>query len=237
MARAIFLVLVLPLLAGPPAAAQSGGIQVAPVLVAMSTERSIATVRVRNGREHAVAFEIDAYIWTQDVEGLDVLTPTNELLVAPGIFEAPASGEQIIRLGVRAPARDGGERAYRLLLRELPRPRGSGATLGFALEMSLPVFVTPVGASARLETELRGADGATTLELINAGDAHVQVSAVLDSTGQAIPAPRYLLAGARSTLAIPAGAETVRIRFSEGGGVQAERVVHVSPQAQRAVQR
>ena len=103
-------------------------------------DQNIASLRIRNGRDRPVAFEVDVYAWRQR-NGEDVHTPSNDVLIAPGVFEIGAESEQIVRLGVNAPAGQS-ERAYRIILRELPAQRAGGNVLGFTLELSLPVFVT-----------------------------------------------------------------------------------------------
>src|SRR5262245_57997214 len=110
-----------------PAVAQSGGIQIAPVLVSMTPQRPISSLRIRNGRSDPVAFEVDAFRWTQ-VDGQDRLTPAPDLIVAPGVFEIAPGGDQLLRVGLRRPATDR-ETAYRLVLRELPREHESGVAL------------------------------------------------------------------------------------------------------------
>lgn len=231
MARALFLLLIVPMAAAAPAHGQSGGIQVAPVMVAMSSERTIASLRVRNGRARPTAFEVDVYEWRQR-NGEDVLTPSRDLIIAPGVFEMEASGEQIVRLGVIAPDAQN-ERAFRIILRELPSER-QGSGLGFSLEMSLPVFVTPVGAQPLMETQLEARSWGQALVLRNVGRAHTQITGLDDMDLGALPAPRYLLAGASVEIPLAPEARTVRLRAAEAAGAQTERIVHVGRQDQRA---
>lgn len=231
MSRILFLLLVTPLLSTGPAHAQTGGIQVAPVMVAMSSDRGISSLRIRNGRDRAVAFEIDAYAWRQD-NGRDVLTATRALIIAPGVFEIPAGGEQVVRLGVQAPDNDT-EQSYRIIMRELPPARDDGVHLGFTLEMSLPVFVVPVGAHARMDTAIVG----DTLQLTNIGRAHMQISSIEDLDGGALEGPRYLLAGASAAITLPPRARTIRLRATDVAGVQMERIVDVTRQGHLAAVR
>lgn len=231
MARALFLLLVAPLAAITPADAQTGGIQVAPVMVAMSGEDTISSLRVRNGRIRPVAFEIDAYAWSQQ-DGQDILTPTRDLIVAPGVFEIAANGEQVIRLGVRARA-SAQEQSYRIVMRELPGAPADGVTLGFSLEMSLPVFVSPTDARANLLAEAIAAAAGDTLVLENAGNAHVQLAAIQAGDGVTVDAPRYLLAGSSARVPLPADTRSVHIRLADRTGAS-ERVVHVRRQDTRA---
>lgn len=227
MLRILSLLLMAPL-ASSPAQAQAGGIQVAPVLVSIPAERGISSLRVRNGRARATAFEIDAYHWRQE-DGRDVLTPSGALIVAPGVFEIPAGGEQVVRLGVRATS-DGAEQSYRIVMRELPAAPGSGAVLGFMLEMSLPVFITPAGAQGRLDARIDG----ETLHIVNAGDAHLQLTAIESLDAGSLNGPRYLLAGGSAAISLPPRTRSIRLRAADVTGVQTERIVDVSRQGRLA---
>lgn len=231
MARALFLLLVAPLMALGTADAQTGGIQVAPVMVALSAERTIASLRVRNERERPVAFEVDVYEWTQ-VDGEDVLTPSRDLLIAPGVFEIGARGEQVVRLGVTA-AGGQNERAFRILMRELPAPRREGAVLGFALELSLPVFIAPLSAHSELSPSIETRSWGPTLVLDNSGSVHVQIARVEETTSGALRAPRYILAGGRAEIPLAPEARTVRLVTLDSSGESVERLVHV-PRADRS---
>ncbi|MCX7356598.1 MAG: fimbria/pilus periplasmic chaperone [Alphaproteobacteria bacterium] len=216
------------LVAAPSVAgAQTGGIQVAPVMVNLSPEHTIDSIRLRNGRSRPVAFEVEAYAWSQ-VNGQDQLIPTTELIVAPGVFEVAANGDQIVRLGVRG-ASSGGERAYRILLRELPSQEQSGIALGFTLEMSLPVFITPRGAQANVTT--RAENGR--LILTNTGTSFAQISLMQDAQ-QRVPSPRYLLAGASADVEIPADASALQLIATTATGQHSERTIHVGPTDQHA---
>lgn len=233
MARALFVLLAGPIVALSPAhaQAQTGAIQVAPVMVALSGERNIASVRIRNGRPAPIAFEVDAYEWRQE-GGRDVLTPSDALLVAPGVFEIPARSEQVIRLGV-ARGEDESERAYRLLLRELPRARGRG--VGFSLELSLPVFVAPEAARGDLLARVDMRAWGPVLTIANPGRAHLVLLSVSEASAGALEAPRYLLAGASAEIPLSAEARTITLIAADSGGAQTEQVVHVrGPDRQHA---
>lgn len=229
IARALLLAAALACAA--PAAAQTGGVQVAPVLVEMTPERAFGSLRVRNGRARPAAFEVDVYAWTQ-VNGEDVLTPTDALVVAPGVFETQPGGEQVIRIGAATPE-PGRETAFRIIIRELPATRADGARLGFTLEMSLPVFITPAGARANVTAEAGAARG---LVLTNAGAARARLISVETAAGAAIAAPRYLLAGAVAATPLPHDAGAVRVRFYEGA-TAVERIVQVDDADSRSSMR
>lgn len=204
--------------------AQTGGIRVAPVLVSLSPEHAIGSIRLTNGRVAPVSFEVEAFVWTQ-VGGQDQLTPTTSLIVAPAVFEIPAGSEQTIRLGARG-ARPNIETAYRILLRELPAERQDGVSLGFSLEMSLPVFVTPRGAEANLTSEVQ--DGR--LLLTNTGNSFAQIALI--SGDQRLNAPRYLLAGSSATIELPSQSAPVQLLQASARGQQNERTIYVGQSVQ-----
>jgi len=228
MGRALFTLLVMPIAALSTARAEgAGGIQIAPVMVAMSANHHISSLRLRNGRDRAVSFEADIYAWSQQ-DGEDVLTPTRDVLISPGVFEIPAGHEQVVRLGVVTP--DGQqERAYRLVMRELPSPTPRTNTLGFTLEMSLPVFVTPVGARPDLVSRIERAQGATRLLIANQGAAHLQILGAEESSAGALHAPRYLLPGSDVTIELAPNAETVRLDIADLTGARSVRTIDVAP--------
>lgn len=225
MVSARALLLLAAMLLAPAAGAQGRGIQVSPVLISVSPERPISSLRLRNGRPRAAAFEIDAYAWRQE-GGEDILTPTDDLIVAPGVFEVAADGEQTVRIGVRGAASET-ERSYRIVMREIPPVRQGGVVLGLALEMSLPIFVTPADARAQLTSQALGDE----LVLRNAGRAHVQLAAVENMQGARMDAPRYLLAGASAEIALPAGAQSVRVRMGDVATGPSERIIDVRDRA------
>jgi fimbrial chaperone protein len=234
MVRALFLFLVAaPVMALDAAQAQqAGGIQVAPVMIAMSAEHNIASLRVRNGRDRPVAFEVDVYAWRQE-GGRDVLTPTNDLVVAPGVFEVRAESEQVVRLGVLA-ANANTERAFRIILRELPSQRQGGAVLGFTLELSLPVFIAPIDARGQVEARAEERSWGPTLILANTGRTHVRVAALESAETGPVQAPRYLLAGVSVEIPLPRSARTIRLVSADIGGAEIERIVYVGRPPQRA---
>lgn len=232
--RALFLFLVAaPVMALDAAQAQqAGGIQVAPVMIAMSAEHNIASLRVRNGRERPVAFEVDVFEWTQE-NGRDVLTPTSDLIVAPGVFEVRAESEQVVRLGVLA-AHASTERAFRIILRELPSQNRDGAVLGFTLELSLPVFIAPIEARGHIEARAEERPWGPTLLLANIGRTHVRLAAVETAETGAVQAPRYLLAGASAEIPLPRNARTIRLVSADIGGAEVERIIHVGRPSQHS---
>ncbi len=204
--------------------AHAQGIQVSPVVIDVPTARGVTSFRLRNARNAAVSFEVEAYAWTQE-NGESVLTPTTDIVIAPSVFLIDPSREQIVRLAVSAAARASTvERTYRVLVRELP---SSEAHQGFRLqlEMSMPVFVRPANTRGELHVRrVQGADGAGLVRVTNSGTAHLNLSDV-----PGVPAlenmPRYILPGASFERAITPDMPALRLMVAQAGAT--------APQEQR----
>lgn len=206
-----------------PAFAQAGGLQVSPVLIDILAERGTSSFRLRNTRQSEAAFEIEVFAWSQE-DGESILTPSRDLIVAPSVFLIAPDRQQIVRLGVSPAARGAqSERAYRLVVRELPSveetPRSG---LRVLLEMSLPVFVRPGGAAPELTlVPTRDASGAPAVRLSNTGASRVSLS--VDAAGESVEnLPRYLLAGSSIVRRIAPGQRRITIVYADAQSTAAQ---------------
>lgn len=215
--RAAVPLLTLGLSLTPPATAQTDGVQVTPVIVAMAPERGVTSVRVRNWRERETSFEVTVLAWEQR-DGADLYTQTDLVVAAPSVFAIPAGAEQIVRLGLtHGPgAAPDQEIAYRLLLRELPSPDRGGAGPRMQLQMSLPVFVQPRATHVEIAAQRVADDTALpSIVIANTGSAHIRLGSVTygpnDEPIERLP--RYLLAGSRVTRSLPQGVTAVEVTY------------------------
>lgn len=159
------------LLAGSPAAA--GSFQVNPVHITMAADRQTASLTIKNTDSREVAVRVTAYRWTQ-VNGEDVYAPTTDVIASPPIFTIPASGTQLVRVGLKARTAGG---AYRVILEEIPRQLPSGSEVQVALRLNLPLYLLPPkgGAPDLNWTAWRDAAGELFVEARNRGSLHAQV--------------------------------------------------------------
>ncbi len=214
----------LVLVCATAAFAQPAGILLSPVLVDIPAARGVGQIRVENGRAAAVSFEVDAYRWTQD-NGVDVLTPTRDLAVAPSVFELAPSGARIVRIAMAPSVRASTKEAsFRLIVRELPPETLSSAGPTILLEMSIPVFATVGGCASALS--LASAPD-TQLTLVNTGCAHARLLEVGAATLPAAGVPRYLLAGAGFTRAFPEFHDALRV-VTANANARTEQVLRVA---------
>lgn len=216
------------LIAGP---AWASTLSVSPIRLVLTPAAPLGTFTVNNEGSLAARAQLTMNAWSQE-GGKDILTPTREVLVNPTIFEVPANGRQLVRLGLQAPAGKT-EKSYRLVLDEIPTAEQLRAgTIGVRLRISVPLFVPVDGAVADLgwRVSLNGRDAR--IDISNRGGRHAQIlrlkisrasgGALLD-TGASI----YVLPGgagqANFKLSGPAApGETLRIdAHTDGGDVHA----------------
>ena len=201
----------------PTPAAEAGALRVSPLNLDLSSQRPAATLTLRNDDGSPVNVQVRVYRWAQR-GAREVLTPTEDVAVRPPIASIEARGERIIRvvgLAVQGP----GERAYRVVVDELPPPPDAqGRQVRLLMRHSIPVFVTPAAATAarleQLQMSARRGPGGLLLTAENRGARRVRVAdlRVLDATGQVISERPgllgYVLAGAQMGWELPAATDT-----------------------------
>lgn len=185
--------------------------------IELRRDHAVETIELGNREPGPIAFEVEVKRWRQDAEGRWQLEPTTDLVVHPLILTVPAGGRARLRVGTLAPT-VAEEAAYRLELQQLRGAGREGAShVRILTRMSLPVFVEPPEARARMQAEVAAIDGdSVDLVLRNAGtgyqgpgEARLQV---FDASGRVLHEAGiqagYVLAGARLPLAaaLPAGA-------------------------------
>jgi fimbrial chaperone protein len=215
----------------PAASALGASLDVNPVRIDLVGRGQAAELRLTNTGGEALALQVDALKWEQDVSGVDRLVATDELLAVPPLFTLAPGERQIVRIGYLGTASPAREQSFRLLVTELAVPEASaaqGSQLAMRMRLSIPAFVAPSAATARAELALRDVDASTGSSLLtveNVGNAHARLARieVLGVDGwQTLPEAmtvRYLLPGATTTIPIAAAIEAlsaVRIASIDG---------------------
>ena len=186
---------------------------VSPLRVDLAVNRPTAAVELRNAGATSTLVQVETFTWI-DGAVTDGLPPADDLLAMPPVFELAPGATQVIRVGLRRPPEPGVERAYRLVIGEVPSaveaPPGG---LAFVLNLNLPVFVTPANARPAPEWTARAAaGGGGELRLANAGAAHLALRNLRLADADA---PRVLLE-VEEPATVLAGGER-RWRFDAGG--------------------
>ena len=227
--------------------ALASGLQVSPILLEFSSATQAQGLWLSNTGTQPLRAQVRVRAWTQGADGEQLLDST-ELVASPAILEIPPGKQQlvrIVRVGKADPAR---ERAYRLLVNELPSPSAEPSPgLRFLLEYSVPVFLLPAGVApalersgprtptdlSRLRASFRHLDGNRfLLDLDNSGQQRLRLSQLthVDAKGHETPLVPglvgYVLAGTTMqwTLTLPSAAGTpgtLVARFNDDQAKQA----------------
>ena len=194
-----------------PLAAAAGSYSVVPVRVQFAPRDRAVAVTLSNLGDTPIALTAELFRWEQKADGSDQLTPTDDLVLAPGLVRLPARGQQVVRLALLRPADPQMQMTYRMFVREQPATSqaGAGVTIPVSVAMSLPVFITPPAARWDVECGARDAE----VRCTNSGTATALVRSVhLESGGKVVAkfeGGAYLLPGASRPIAlqpaIPAG--------------------------------
>jgi fimbrial chaperone protein len=160
------------------ASAVAATLQVSPIRISISADGRAGVVRLQNQGDSPSLIQIEALAWNE-TDDLAEAPRTGEILAVPPVFEIAGKGEQLIRLALRRPMTSDTEKAYRLLITEVPPDVGDGAQgVSFALRLNLPIFVTPEGAAPAPVWSLERDGGGAKLTLGNQGNAHVRVRSI-----------------------------------------------------------
>lgn len=178
-----------------------------PIHVFLTARTSSALLTLRNTSAETLRFQVSAFAWDQSPQGEVLLSPTEDIVVFPGLVNIPAGAERKLRIG-RIAAVEAIEKTYRIFIDELPpqidRPADVKPQIQFLTQMGVPVFLQPQKQTiaARFEdTALR--KGLLTFKLRNSGNSHFVPKAIsvkgLGSHGETVfvqqPKGWYILAG------------------------------------------
>ena len=184
----------------------------------------------------AAAIQLRAFAWTQNGDE-DVLTPSQDIILSPPIFTVAADKTQTIRLLLRPSAVGSGERAYRLLIDEVPPANATDRQINIAMRISVPVIVgsaPPAGHALRWHAK-RGRPGEILLSATNTGTGYERIGAVAVTLpdgshpdADPVASNPYVLPGAQRHWIVHAAAASLRLRVTSRSG-ESEQGLAIDP--------
>ena len=221
---------------GHASAALAGGLSISPLRALLSPDVRIAEFNVVSSEPAPTLMQVRLFAWTQ-VNGVDQLTPSDNLVVGPPIFTLRPEKTQLIRVGLRNLGTLTREAAYRIVIAEVPTAPRPG--LNFAFRLSMPIFVSPAmptGPKALWSADQIDASHLR-ITLTNVGDQHLRIetlrianargAAPFYTSTQAI----YVLSGQPRSWVIPLDeARSVQVLHVEGSldGREIDQSVNVN---------
>jgi fimbrial chaperone protein len=166
------------------AAASDAAFNVRPVRVFLPKGTNNQDLEVQNtSRDESVKIQLFINRWSQDEKGVEVLTPTKDILAFPVLMELKPGEKKIVRVGTRVPHATK-EQTYRVLVKQLPskeigkpKPNPDGKStfqVNFIVNASVPVFIEPLKVERQAQlTDAKVANGSLDFNIKNTGNAHI----------------------------------------------------------------
>jgi fimbrial chaperone protein len=189
----------------PSRAMPAGTIEIAPTTLDLKPGKA-GLFYVTNSGVHPVVLQLQPMDWTQP-NNESVLVPSNTLIASPPLLRIAPGERQIVRLLADTGAQKR-EADYRLLVSELPDPRGTSGAVRVLLQFSIPVFAASGSKPVDAQWSAAERDSKLALVLANNGDAAFKITmlSVAHDGGPPAPVPCglvYVLPGARHVWTLP----------------------------------
>ncbi len=136
-----------------PSIAFSGEFRVTPIRLDFDRGTKTGVVTIVNEGGEKLNVQMKAFEWSQNADGKDQYTETNDIIFFPRIMALEKNEEKILRAGIKIPATTK-EKTYRLFIEEIPQPkRAEGVNIAIAIRFGIPIFVKPLKEEVRGEIE------------------------------------------------------------------------------------
>lgn len=219
-------------------ALSTGSLGISPLRLDLAAGAMSGTLVVHNESDAAADVLVKAQAWTQAGDRRMVLADTRDVVAYPPSFVLQPHEARTIRVGtLRAP--DATERAYRVLVTELPPDDGHLSMVQFATRLSVPVFVGGTAAGAPRVTGASLRRDVLTIALRGATAGHALVRDVrvdaFDAGGRAIANATlpgwYVLGGAEQQVrgrldeSVCGATARLRVRVVDDDGASGDSTV------------
>jgi fimbrial chaperone protein len=177
MARIRLIGIVAPVLAlSALSPVRASSLSVVPISIDIVQPAATGTMTLRNREARPLNAQVRVFRWTQ-VDGQDLLEPTQDVIPSPPIVTINPGADYVVRLQRTAAAEIAGEEAYRVVVDELPNPnRQRNGTIALVLRYLVPVFfLSPDATQPKLVWSLTRRNGRTMLSAANNGDKRIQI--------------------------------------------------------------
>ncbi len=193
-----------------PLTAQAAEFSVYPTGMEFGPGSRASVIGINNKDQRPIRFQMTLVEWTQDAKGVDVYTPSDDLIYFPRQLTVKPGDHAIVRVGPKNIPKST-EKTYRLKVEELPEPmpESMSSAIGITITFAVPVFLGKLDLKPNASVApLAMQDGKLVATVQNTGHSHFRIESLevkgADGYTQKIDG-WYLLAGAsrQYTLDIP----------------------------------
>ncbi|MEQ1346048.1 fimbrial biogenesis chaperone [Acinetobacter seifertii] len=161
-------------------------IRLSPVSVEILSHQKASSISLYNQSNESADLQARIFEWSQN-NGQDQLTPTDEITISPPFLKLKPSESYNLRVVRINPEPISGEKTYRIIIDELPKPvdsRKASQGVNVLLRSSLPVFVVNKDAITQLNWKIDTHQKEAFLNIRNIGNRHALLNdlTLIDNT-------------------------------------------------------
>ena len=149
-------------------------IRLSPVTVEILSNQNASSLSLYNQSSESTDLQVRVFEWNQK-NGQDQLVPTEDIAVSPPFLKLKPNDSYNLRVVRINPQPVSGEKTYRIIIDELPKPvdsRKADQGINVLLRSSLPVFVVNKDAITKLSWKIDENQNAPSLNMSNIGNRH-----------------------------------------------------------------
>ncbi|WP_170248133.1 fimbrial biogenesis chaperone [Acinetobacter geminorum] len=160
-------------------------IRLSPVNIEILSNQNAASISLYNQSNESTDLQVRVFEWRQNA-GQDQLIPTDEIVISPPFLKLQPSDSRVVRIN---PEPISGEKTYRIIIDELPKPidsRKAAQGVNVLLRSSLPVFVVNKDAITKLSWKIDVSQNTPSLNISNIGNRHALLNSLtlVDTTAK-----------------------------------------------------
>ncbi|WP_217485609.1 fimbrial biogenesis chaperone, partial [Acinetobacter lactucae] len=159
---------------------EAATIRLSPVNVEILSNQNAASISLFNQSNESTDLQIRVFKWEQK-DGQDQLIPTDEIAISPPFLKLQPNDSYNLRVVRINPESISGEKTYRIIIDELPKPidsRKAAQGVNVLLRSSLPVFVVNKNAITKLNWKIDANESAPSLNISNMGNRHALLNSL-----------------------------------------------------------
>ena len=163
-----------------PGMLNAASIRLSPVSVEILSDQAASSISLYNQSNESADLQVRVFEWRQNA-GQDQLIPTDEIVVSPPFLKLQPSESYNLRVVRINPESISGEKTYRIIIDELPKPidsRKAAQGVNVLLRSSLPVFVVNKDAITKLSWKIDINQNTPSLNISNIGNRHALLNSL-----------------------------------------------------------
>ena len=162
-----------------PSIAFSGEFRVSPIRLDFDRGAKSGVITILNEGGDRLNVQMKAFEWTENDDGKDQYTETNDIIFFPRIMVFEKNEERILRAGIKIPATTK-EKTYRLFIEEIPEPKkAEGVNVAISIRFGVPIFVKPLKEEVKGEIgKIELSKGVLNALVKNKGNTHIILNSI-----------------------------------------------------------